>query len=387
MIMAPDRRIGSAAEYSRDALPGASGAARAGIDICRYDHIGLRVTDRARSLAFYAELGFAIDSAHSTTTAIEIVNGRGVRLNLIVNGAAPPEGGNILMDRPVKWPGYTHTAFIVDRLADVTEWAARSGVAVTEGPVDWGRRLTCFLRDPDANVLEFNELKQATSTTLVIGQKNYSSWSMRAWLLLRFLELEFNTVEAALYTESSRAEVRALGGETGLVPVLREGNLAIWDTLAIFEHLHETYGRVWPADPRHRAHARSLCGEVHSGLAALRTAMPVNLRAHGRQAIRTPEVEADIARVVEVWTNRRSVEGRWLFGGFGAADIMFAPIATRFETYDATLPVRARAYQRELLDHPLICEWFDLAAAERDEIACLETGRGGQALQAAGGLS
>jgi len=125
--------------------------------ITAYDHVGIRVTDAARALAFYADLGFVVDPDHSNEDVAEIVNAVGIRLNLIFNGA--PRGNNILLDEATKWPGYTHAAFIVDRLDDILAWAAERGVAITEGPVDWGRRMTCFLRDPDGNVLEFNELK------------------------------------------------------------------------------------------------------------------------------------------------------------------------------------------------------------------------------------
>ena len=129
------------------------------MQITAYDHVGLRVTDRARALDFYAGLGFVRDEAHSTATADEIVNRAGVRLNLIPNGVPTPDHDNVLLDRPQKWPGYTHAAFVVERLADILAWAEAMGVPITEGPVDWGRRITCFLRDPDSNVLEFNELK------------------------------------------------------------------------------------------------------------------------------------------------------------------------------------------------------------------------------------
>jgi len=253
--------------------------------ITAYDHVGLRVTDATRSLAFYEALGFRLDAENSSDTAAEIVNAAGVRLNLILNGEPTPEHDNILLDRSQKWPGYTHAAFIVDRLSEVLEWAAAAKVTITEGPVDWGRRLTCFLRDPDANVLEFNELKsdhESEPYTLILGQKNYSSWSMRAWLLLKLLQVPFEEVTVPLYRPQSRHDVRALGGETGLVPVLKDGDLAVWDTLAIFEHLHETYPAVWPANKRDRMLARSVCGEVHSGFNALRAAMPVNTRARGR---------------------------------------------------------------------------------------------------------
>lgn len=127
--------------------------------ITAYDHVGLRVTNAQRSLAFYEMLGFRIDPVHSTPTALEIVNSHGIRIALIPNGEVPAQRDNVLMDRPNKWPGYTHAAFIVDNLADILHWAREENIKITEGPVDWQRRITCFLRDPDSNVLEFNELK------------------------------------------------------------------------------------------------------------------------------------------------------------------------------------------------------------------------------------
>jgi len=150
--------------YSHDAREKVSLAASPAVShvcampaITAYDHVGIRVTDAARALAFYADLGFVVDPDHSNEDVAEIVNAAGIRLNLIFNGVR--RGNNILLDEATKWPGYTHAAFIVDRLDDILAWATERGVAITEGPVDWGRRMTCFLRDPDGNVLEFNELK------------------------------------------------------------------------------------------------------------------------------------------------------------------------------------------------------------------------------------
>ena len=122
-----------------------------------FDHVGIRVTDADRALAFYASLGFRLDPEFSSEGVAEIVASDGTRLNLIFNGVV--RNNNVLLDEPVKWPGYTHGAFIVESLQAVLDWAEREGVTITEGPVDWGRRLTCFMRDPDGNVLEFNELK------------------------------------------------------------------------------------------------------------------------------------------------------------------------------------------------------------------------------------
>lgn len=128
------------------------------IRIRGYDHVGIRVTDRERALDFYGQLGFLPDPRFSDDRVAEIVTDSGTRINLIFNGFA--RANNILLDESIKWPGYTHGAFVVESLQEVLDWAAHRGVAVTEGPVDWGRRLTCFIRDPDGSVLEFNELKQ-----------------------------------------------------------------------------------------------------------------------------------------------------------------------------------------------------------------------------------
>lgn len=349
------------------------------VKLTAYDHVGLRVTDRARSLAFYEALGFRLDEAHSTETALEIVTESGVRLNLILNGQPTAQRDNILIDREEKWPGYTHAAFIVDRLSEILDWAAKKSVAITEGPVDWGRRITCFLRDPDSNVLEFNELKpdeegQTDTFTLILGQKNYSSWSMRAWLLLKMLGAPFCEVTIPLYCPGSREAVRAAGGQTGLVPVLIDRGTPIWDTLAIFEHLYESYPAVWPIDRFDRARARSLSGEIHSSFNALRAAMPVNTRARGRHAKLATGVTADIERVAQIWDGHQGGTP-WLFGDFSGADIMFAPIATRFQTYGVQLQGRAKTYMHRLLNHPLVGEWLRLGEQEVDVIEVLEVGR------------
>jgi lactoylglutathione lyase len=131
-------------------------------NVSAFDHVGIRVTDAKVALAFYGKLGFEVDPDYSNERVAEIISAAGVRLNLIFNGEARPDGKNVLLDEPRKWPGYTHAAFIVPALQDILDWAAAERVTITEGPVDWGRRLTCFLRDPDGNVLEFNELKPDT---------------------------------------------------------------------------------------------------------------------------------------------------------------------------------------------------------------------------------
>jgi glutathione S-transferase len=183
----------------------------------------------------------------------------------------------------------------------------------------------------------------------------------------------FDEMTVPLYRPESRETVRALGGQTGLVPVLLDGGTAIWDTLAIFEHLYENYPVVWPDSRSDRDRARSISGEIHSAFHALRSAMLVNTRARGRCAIRTAEVTADIERVLEIWNSHRGGTP-WLFGAFSGADIMFAPIATRFQTYGVQLEGPAKEYMNRLLGHPLVAEWLRLGQEEVDVISTLEVG-------------
>lgn len=209
---------------------------------------------------------------------------------------------------------------------------------------------------------------EPVSFTLIIGSKNYSSWSMRAWLLMKLANVKFNENLVPMYTENSRMNVRQLGGQTGLVPVLVDDGHAIWDTMAIAEHLYEYSPNIWPVDKFDRARARSLCGEVHSGINALRNAMPVNTRARRRKAERTQEVENDIERVKQIWEDQLAKsDGPWLFDEFCAADIFFAPVATRFQTYGVSLSGKPAEYYKSILTHPDMLKWLK-AGEEETEI-------------------
>jgi glutathione S-transferase len=206
------------------------------------------------------------------------------------------------------------------------------------------------------------------SLTLFIGNKAYSSWSMRPWLLMRGLDIPFAEVVTPLYVEGSR-EKMLREGPTGKVPLLRDGDLAVWDSLAIVEYLAEKFPdrNIWPKAPQARARARALCAEMHSGFQGLRQACPTNFR-RARRAAPLPLEEAalaDLARIRAIFTETPAqFGGPFLFGGFSAADAFYAPVASRLETYALSLEPPARAYCDAILSHPAFAEWREGAKAE-----------------------
>jgi glutathione S-transferase len=208
--------------------------------------------------------------------------------------------------------------------------------------------------------------------TLVIGNKNYSSWSMRPWVALRARGIAFRERLLKFDSDDWRANIARLS-PSGLVPVLWEGEpgcgFATWDTLAIIERTHELFpgAGLWPAEARARARARALCAEMHAGFRALRGAMPMNLSRRYPGKGMNPEVATDIARIGALWTQTRErfgAGGRYLFGAFCAADAYYAPVATRFVTYGVQLAGEAHAYQQALLEHPAVMEWTAAALEE-----------------------
>jgi glutathione S-transferase len=205
--------------------------------------------------------------------------------------------------------------------------------------------------------------------TLYIGNKNYSSWSLRPWLLLKEVGIRFDEVVVPLYRPESKQAILAFS-PSGKVPVLRRGDLVVWDSLAICEYLAEAFpnARLWPADPVARAVARSASAEMHSGFAALRAGLPMNMRAHLPGRALAPEAAAEIERIAALWRDCRSRfakdGGDFLFGGFTVADAMYAPVASRFRTYEPALPADARAYCEALLALPAMEEWTAAARAE-----------------------
>jgi glutathione S-transferase len=214
---------------------------------------------------------------------------------------------------------------------------------------------------------------------LIIGNKNYSSWSLRAWLLLREAGIDFDEQRILLHTEMTKDEIASFHGG-GTVPILQLGDLTIWDSLAIAETVAERWRekQLWPADADSRAHARSICAEMHSGFSALRESMPMNCRAMGRKVPLPDALTADIDRIFAIWSDcqhRFSGDNGWLFGEFSIADTMFAPVVLRFRTYGINLPESASHYPRRLLQSEAMQEW--LAAAE-NEIEVIENDEAGR---------
>lgn len=206
----------------------------------------------------------------------------------------------------------------------------------------------------------------ARELTLIIGNKNYSSWSLRPWMLLKALGVPFTELQIPLDTPEFKREIGRWSA-AGRVPVLCDGDLRIWDSLAICEYVCEIAGRGWPAERQLRAHARAVAAEMHSGFHALRSQWPMNVRARERRTNMTPALAADIARIDASWADcreRHADRGPWLFGEYSAADAMYAPVVMRFRTYGASLSARAAAYQDHALRDPVLAEW--VAAGERE---------------------
>lgn len=208
---------------------------------------------------------------------------------------------------------------------------------------------------------------------LVIGNKNYSSWSMRPWVLMRQLDIEFEEVQIPLRQPGS-LERKLSYSPAGKVPILIDGQTRVWDSLAIFEHLAERFPemRLWPDEDEARAHARSVSAEMHSGFARLRERMPMNCRAHRPEVGRHPGVQEDINRVREIWREcreRHGAGGDFLFGEFTAADAMFAPVASRFRTYGVELNGAEADCAQAILALPAVGEWMQGAHEEPWSIA------------------
>jgi glutathione S-transferase len=212
---------------------------------------------------------------------------------------------------------------------------------------------------------------------LVIGNKNYSSWSLRAWLMLKQLQLPFEEVVIPLDTPRTREAIEEYS-PSGRVPALKHGDLVVWDSLAICEYVAELTGKGLPPDPAARAVARAVSAEMHSGFTTLRSLWPMNARVRNRHTVVTAALEADIERIDQIWNECRArfgAAGPWLFGEFSIADAMYAPIVLRFNTYGAGLvSPTARWYMATLLENPALQQWLQAAKQESWIIAADEVG-------------
>jgi glutathione S-transferase len=217
------------------------------------------------------------------------------------------------------------------------------------------------------------------SIKLIIGNKAYSSWSLRGWLAAKQSGLHFDEMTVPLYDETwdERKREEDLAPSSGKVPILWDGDAVVWDSLAIIEYLADKVGRdrYWPKDEVARGMARSMAAEMHCSYMSLRRECPMNIRKTFTDVTVSEETRADAIRILQTWAEARSRfgrEGPYLFGTFSAADIMFAPVVTRFVTYGFTLPGFAEAYVETMMAHPWMEEWRAAAAEETWTIKRIE---------------
>ena len=205
---------------------------------------------------------------------------------------------------------------------------------------------------------------------LVIGNKTYSSWSLRPWLLLKHAGLQFEELRIPFHSDQWNQEIHK-HSPSRKVPVLKAGGLTVWDTLAICEYVNEQFlgGRGWPQDAEARAVARSVSAEMHSGFPHLRASLPMNCRRRFEGFPIPDNAAIDIARVLEIWRACRMTygdSGPWLFGEFSIADAMYAPVALRFHGYDVSLSGDEARYVTTMLEDPAVRDWIRDAAAETE---------------------
>ncbi len=213
---------------------------------------------------------------------------------------------------------------------------------------------------------------------LTIANKLYSSWSLRPWLVMTAFAIPFEETVIPMYQPDSKARMLTVS-PTGQVPLLRDGDVTVWESLAIIEHVAETFPDrpIWPRDAKARAHARAAASEMHAGFQALRQACPMNLGKRFAKKERGPAVAADVARLAALWREARSAfagDKPFLYGDFCAADAMYAPVVTRLDTYQIDVDADMRAYMDAVLSHPAVVAWRDAALQEPWHIAHYEEG-------------
>jgi glutathione S-transferase len=213
---------------------------------------------------------------------------------------------------------------------------------------------------------------------LYIANKLYSSWSLRPWLAMTALAIQFDETVIPMYQPDSKSRMLAVS-PTGKMPCLVDGDVTVWESLAILEYLHGKYINkgVWPMDPKARAHARSASSEMHAGFQALRKACPMNLGKQFAPKDFGPDVDADVARLSALWKEARKKFGKagpFLYGDFSGADAMFAPVITRLDTYQIKVDDEIRAYMDQILELPAFIKWRHEALQEPWHAAHYEEG-------------
>ena len=212
--------------------------------------------------------------------------------------------------------------------------------------------------------------------TIVIGNKNYSSWSLRGWLVLRQFEISFEEVRLPLYSDRFREKIKDYS-PTGLVPVLVSADLSIWDSLAICEYIAEQHPELncWPEDVQARAIARSISNEMHSGFFQIRNVLPMNIRRNRAIETISGDLAKEIERVCQIWKTCRQFyagAGDFLFGRFSIADVMYAPVVLRFKSYLIEVGDIEFEYMQSMLSLTSLQEWIDAALAEEEVIDLYE---------------
>jgi glutathione S-transferase len=203
---------------------------------------------------------------------------------------------------------------------------------------------------------------------LIIGNKNYSSWSLRPWIAMKVAGIAFDEQVISLDAKDFKAQVTKVSG-TGKVPALADGRVHVWESLAILEYLAETFPQacLWPTDPQARAQARAIAAEMHAGFLPLRRELPMNMWRPVKPRELTSKTAANVARIDAMWTdcrNRFGAGGPFLFGAFGAADAMYAPVVSRFHTYGVAVGPVSRAYMDAVMALPAWAEWRAAALRE-----------------------
>jgi glutathione S-transferase len=210
---------------------------------------------------------------------------------------------------------------------------------------------------------------------LIMGNKNYSSWSMRPWIAMKVAGIEFDEEIIPLRQHDTKSQI-LMRSPAGKLPILMDGSVVVWESTAILEYLNDKFpeARLWPSDNAARAHARSVSNEMHAGFTALRRGLSMNIKRIPSAAQVSPDVQVDIDRIVAIWIDCRTRfgrDGRFLFGAFSIADAMFAPVINRLSAYAVAVPVPVRSYMSSVMELPAWQQWTSEALSEHwsiDEI-------------------